>query len=85
MCFILQFISATALLAALALVLHHKYRHSRPDRPYVFIQDPVEQWFEAENVLDCNVRSHEMWAFILVLVSSVSSVTHIVLIGHDRC
>jgi len=85
MCIVLQWISATALLAAVALIINHKHRHSNPERPYIFIQDPVEQWFEAANVLQCNFRSHEMWSFISVVVSLSASVTHIVLISSNRC
>ena len=85
MCLVLHYIAFVTLLLALGLVLHHKWKHSKRNRPYVYIEDPVEQWFEAENVLICNLYSHEMWTLILVLSSCVVSVTHIVLIYQGQC
>ena len=58
-------------LALSLLLLHHKWKHSRPGPHY--LHDDCEQWFQWRLYPDgdvCNFRScsHEMWILFLVAV-----------------
>lgn len=51
-----------------ALVLHHKWKHSRLGDDY--IQDRVEQWFQVEDV--CNSHcAHEKFVVLFGVVGGV--------------
>ena len=68
LCFALSVVAVTSVVAVFLLLLHHKAKHSDPEDPVNFLQDPYDQWFQMSDVCNVHSCSHEMWILFLMIV-----------------
>lgn len=64
----LSIIAVVSLILCFLLLLHHKSKHSNPEDPDNFLQDPYDQWFQVSDVCNFHSCSHEMWILFFLLV-----------------